>query len=187
MGKPCLDTQVWTSPWPRPIDLNCQESQSRNLGQICRTACVILHHVLDDKQYYSAYVCICFFSFWIPSANLINIAMENHHFQCAKSTISMVIFHSYVKLPEGKWPSFGTNPQKLGENPWPRLKHSCELLKDCWQRAISSAMGWKTTCAPWLRWWTWVNEFKQMEYITHMYVYIYIICSNKNIYTYIYI
>ena len=27
--------------------------------------------------------------------------MENHHFSMGKSTISMVIFNSYVKLPEG--------------------------------------------------------------------------------------
>jgi len=34
---------------------------------------------------------------------LVNIqkTMENHHFFMGKSTISMVIFNSYVKLPEG--------------------------------------------------------------------------------------
>ena len=31
-----------------------------------------------------------------------NITMENHHAINGKSTISMVIFNSYVKLPEGK-------------------------------------------------------------------------------------
>ena len=32
----------------------------------------------------------------------IQKAMENHHFLMGKSTISMVIFNSYVCLPEGK-------------------------------------------------------------------------------------
>ena len=34
---------------------------------------------------------------------LVNIqkTIENHHFQWAKSTISMAIFNSYVKLPKG--------------------------------------------------------------------------------------
>ena len=31
----------------------------------------------------------------------VYIAMENHHFLMGKSTISMAIFNSYVKLPEG--------------------------------------------------------------------------------------
>ena len=29
--------------------------------------------------------------------------MENHKFLMGKFTMSMVIFHSYVKLPEGTW------------------------------------------------------------------------------------
>ena len=35
---------------------------------------------------------------------MTNIAMENHHFQW-ENPLQMVIFHSYVKLPEGtlKW------------------------------------------------------------------------------------
>ena len=32
---------------------------------------------------------------------MTNIAVENHHLVDGKSTISMVILHSYVELPEG--------------------------------------------------------------------------------------
>ena len=32
---------------------------------------------------------------------LTNIAVESHHYSGKKSTISMAMFHSYVKLPEG--------------------------------------------------------------------------------------
>ena len=34
---------------------------------------------------------------------MTNVAMENHHFFMVKSTISMAMFNSYVKLPEGSY------------------------------------------------------------------------------------
>ena len=38
----------------------------------------------------------------VPSGNLLHSELENHHAINGKiSTISMVIFNSYVKLPEG--------------------------------------------------------------------------------------
>ena len=40
---------------------------------------------------------------WFYPLVMTDIAMENHHVLMEKSTISMVIFHSYVKLPEGRW------------------------------------------------------------------------------------
>ena len=40
--------------------------------------------------------------------------MENDHFCLGKLTISMAIFNSYVKLPEGKTCFFKHDPQVLG-------------------------------------------------------------------------
>ena len=35
------------------------------------------------------------------SSGYVKIATENHHFRLVNPTISMAIFHSYVKIPEG--------------------------------------------------------------------------------------
>ena len=37
----------------------------------------------------------------LPGLVNVHITMENHHFLMGKLTISMAIFNSYVKLPEG--------------------------------------------------------------------------------------
>jgi len=56
--------------------------------------------------------------------------MENHHFSMGKSTISMAIFNSYVKLPEGraqvapKSPEIPSRPSSfraLSPKSWPSM------------------------------------------------------------------
>ena len=44
----------------------------------------------------------------LPSGNDSHSELENHHFLMGKLTISMVIFHSYLKLPQGIYNIYGS-------------------------------------------------------------------------------
>ena len=50
--------------------------------------------------YYYCIEPICVYHM-LPSGKRLHNELEHHHFSVGKSTISMAIFNSYVKLPEG--------------------------------------------------------------------------------------
>ena len=81
-----MSVEVMTDP---PVMTDIAMANDHRNSEFSHEKMVIFQHAMFD--YWS-----------VPSGNLLHNYGSNHHFEWENPTISVVNFHSYVNLPEGK-------------------------------------------------------------------------------------